>query len=107
MANSSTHSAKSIGKWIPKINVDAMIPNKKYKGNKQGTLSFIVIPSENMENERALMAIKNEEIMLHKRKAEQIRIDAEKKAERDARYAKLFLRLTIRNRDLYAQNKYK
>ena len=107
MANSPTLQAKSIEKWIPKINVDAMIPNKKYKGNKQETLSFVVVSSEHMENERVSAAIRVGEIMLRLRKVEQIRIDVEKKAERDARYAKLSLRLTIRNRDLYARNQYK
>ena len=88
------------------INIDNMIPFKKYHGNKQGTLSFTIVSPDHIEDERTLTAVKIGRLIQHKRKVEQTKVDIEKKAKRDAFYAEHFLKLTVSTREMHARNAY-
>lgn len=86
------------------IDIDQMKPFQRYGGNKQGTLSFTIVSPEHIEDERTSTAVKLGNIVQHRRKVEQTRVNAAKKAKRDAFYSALAVKLTIPRRELYARN---
>ena len=89
---------------LDSIDFNNMKPSKKYRGNKQGTLSFTVVSPEHINDKRTSTATKLGMILHQKRKADQLKVVTEKKAKRDAFYAALAVKLTIPTREIYARN---
>jgi hypothetical protein len=87
-----------------RVDVDAMIPFKTYRGNKRGNLLFTVVPVEHIEAERASTAIKIYEIIRQKRVAAKVNADAKKKARIDAYYSKLEAELALPVRDVHLRH---